>query len=291
MSIFTESEVNFLNLLTEDIFTESSEKDRSGVLDKTLEVLENLGYNPKISKSSKDKWIKTNNSGDFGESLCILIGQVNNLSKVCTDVNKVIKPMNAKVSPDNYGTIFLAMKESVVTESYIGNYFRNKILLHRLGKNPELNRKSLIKFMKNLATNYESSLLDDEVKEIMKKKDVADYFLPKGSLKFPDGMEIEFAFCYDKKSFTPGAAFKNDDGRYIVLLYPMLFEYDDIEEQLYILMHEIGHIRLGHCERQHQTLFDHENRRGKVTPTPNAKKRSFLTANTILTPNPAAKKP
>ena len=214
MSMFTKSELEFLKLLENDKFfvTESSDKDRRKVLDKTVSILRDLGYDPKISKKSEDKWIATNNSGDLGgESLCISIGKLKGLDKVCSVVNKEIKPQ-AKISPDNYGTVFLSMKESVVTESYLGNYIRNKIYLSKMGKTPDLNRRTIISFIKKMETHYETSLLDEEVKDLMKKRNVGDYYLPKGSMTFPDGKEITFAFCYDKSSFTPGAAMKSEDG-------------------------------------------------------------------------------
>lgn len=256
MNVFTKSEQNFLNSLGDNIFAESSKSDRVKALEKTIQLLESMGYKPKISKRSKVGWINENNSGDFEESLCISLGQLQGLPKVCTEVNSVIKPLNAKVSPDNYGTIFLSMieKDDVVTESYIGNYFKNKILLHKLGSSPELNERMIIKFVKNLNLKYESSLLDDEVKEIMNKKDVSDWYIPEASLKFKDGMEITFAFNYDKKSFTPGAAFKSEDKGYVVVLYPVFFTNPDIEVQVFTIMHEIGHIRLGHCEIKNTSL-------------------------------------
>lgn len=250
MSIFTENERKLLEKLDENIFVESTEKERETSLKKAVDVLKSLGFEPKISKNEMKKWISTNNSGMFGESLCISLGQLKGLPDVCTKVNKEIKP-KAQVSPDNYGTIFISMKESCFTESYIGNFFVNKILLHRLSKNPELNRKSIIKFIKQLKVKYEDSLKTEEVQNLMKKRDVGDYSVPEASLKFDDGMEITFNFCYDKKSLTPGAAFKSPEGKYYVLLYPLFFE-SELENQIFTVMHEVGHIRLGHCEHKNQ---------------------------------------
>jgi len=250
MSIFTENERKLLEKLDENIFVESTEKERETSLKKAVDVLKSLGFEPKISKNEMKKWISTNNSGMFGESLCISLGQLKGLPDVCTKVNKEIKP-KAQVSPDNYGTIFISMKESCFTESYIGNFFVNKILLHRLSKNPELNRKSIIKFIKQLKIKYEDSLKTEEVQNLMKKRDVGDYSVPEASLKFDDGMEITFNFCYDKKSLTPGAAFKSPEGKYYVLLYPLFFE-SELENQIFTVMHEVGHIRLGHCEHKNQ---------------------------------------
>ena len=250
MSIFTENERKLLEKLDKNIFVESTEKERETSLKKAVDVLKSLGFEPKISKNEMKKWISTNNSGMFGESLCISLGQLKGLPDVCTKVNKEIKP-KAQVSPDNYGTIFISMKESCFTESYIGNFFVNKILLHRLSKNPELNRKSIIKFIKQLKVKYEDSLKTEEVQNLMKKRDVGDYSVPEASLKFDDGMEITFNFCYDKKSLTPGAAFKSPEGKYYVLLYPLFFE-SELENQIFTVMHEVGHIRLGHCEHKNQ---------------------------------------
>ncbi len=250
MSIFTENERKLLEKLDENIFVESTEKERETSLKKAVDVLKSLGFEPKISKNEMNKWISTNNSGMFGESLCISLGQLKGLPNVCSKVNKEIKP-KAQVSPDNYGTIFISMKESCFTESYIGNFFVNKILLHRLSKNPELNRKSVIKFIKQLKVKYEDSIKTEEVQNLMIKRDVGDYSVPEASLKFDDGMEIIFNFCYDKKSLTPGAAFKSPEGKYYVLLYPLFFE-SELENQIFTVMHEVGHIRLGHCEHKNQ---------------------------------------
>lgn len=99
---------------------------REQALNKALEVLENNNRNPKVSKKSREKWI-SGNPTDFGNSLCIAGLGMEGLKGLCTKVNKEIKSFGAKVSPDNYGTIFISIKESedipmtnlykVVTES------------------------------------------------------------------------------------------------------------------------------------------------------------------------------
>lgn len=99
---------------------------REQALNKALEVLENNNRNPKVSKKSREKWI-SGNPTDFGDSLCIAGLGMEGLEGLCTKVNKEIKSFGAKVSPDEYGTIFISIKESedipmtnlykVVTES------------------------------------------------------------------------------------------------------------------------------------------------------------------------------
>lgn len=166
-------------------------------------------------------------------------------------------------------------REELVTESYIGNYFWNKVLLFKLGRNPEITRTNMLKLLNSLNKKYQKSLNTKVVKELMSKKDVGDYFIPQLDMTFPDEMTITFSFCYDKSSFTPGAAFKTPDKKYIVLLYPNFFDTTDVESQLFIILHEVGHIRLGHCELRN-THFDPDRRQrvmvhgGVVYPELNA---------------------
>lgn len=102
----------FIFIKLRDIVTEScNNSDRETVLNKALDVLEDKGRTPKVSKKSKEDWINGKET-DFGDALCIAGLGNEGLKSLCSDVNKIIKPLGGKVSPDNYGTIFLSIKES-----------------------------------------------------------------------------------------------------------------------------------------------------------------------------------
>ena len=140
-------------------------------------------------------------------------------------------------------------KLNVVTESYVGNYIKNKFLLYKMGKHPEMTRKAMVSFMKTLTSSFKESLKDPEIKKLQKNPKRDQLFAIKYSTTFDDDMEVCIAFCYDERSFTPGAAYY-DTGlkQYVIILYPNFFESDNIEQMLFIFLHELGHIRLGHCD-------------------------------------------
>ncbi len=140
-------------------------------------------------------------------------------------------------------------KLDVVTESYISNYIKNKFLLYKMGKHPEMTRKAMVSFMKTLTTSFKESLKDPEIQKLQKNPKRDQLFAIKYSTTFKDGMEVCIAFCYDERSFTPGAAYY-DTGlkQYVIILYPNFFESGNIEQMLFIFLHELGHIRLGHCD-------------------------------------------
>jgi len=55
MSIFTNSEKNFLSSLGDEIFVESSKSECKKVFDTAYKVLEGLGFTPNIGKKEKLK--------------------------------------------------------------------------------------------------------------------------------------------------------------------------------------------------------------------------------------------
>lgn len=104
--------------LPKDMVKESSDthdSKRESILNITEEILKKLGKNPKISKSDREKWIN-HKQQMFGDSLCIAGLGHQGLSSLCTKVNKEIKPLGGRLSPDNYGTAFLSVKESSIHE-------------------------------------------------------------------------------------------------------------------------------------------------------------------------------
>lgn len=270
---FSESEMGFLKCLDElNMFKESTESDREKILNRVIKSLTERGLKPDISKSSKMGWITKNDSGDFGPSLCIAGLGYKGLNQLCSDINSVIKPMGGRLHPDNYGTAFLTIKESgcedVYEESYIGNYFTNKILLKRFGTKPELNRKDTIDAINSLEKKFKAMEKFDKIKKTRKKEDVGSFLYPVSTLTFPDEMKITFAFCFDDKSFTPGAACYTSEVGYVVILYPGYFK-EGMESKIFIILHEIGHIRLGHTDKRNESWWDPDRRvnvmkRGKV---------------------------
>lgn len=84
--------------------------NRKVALAKAIKCLEDQGLQPKISDREKQKWLETGDSGAFSGSLCIA-GLGKDVDKYMTEVNKVLKPIGAKLTPDNYGTAFLKVNE------------------------------------------------------------------------------------------------------------------------------------------------------------------------------------
>lgn len=86
-------------------------KERNDVYNKCIKKLEELGFEPKVSKSTLNKWVNGEKT-DFGDSLCISNIDNKKASKACAEVNKVIKPHGGRLKADNYNTAFLSVKES-----------------------------------------------------------------------------------------------------------------------------------------------------------------------------------
>lgn len=111
---------NATNYITTMVSNESvvlNESGRSEVLEKAIKALEDEGLTPKITPRDKKQWINTGSSGHFGSSLCIAGLGNDNLVKHCSKVNEIIKPLGGHLSPDNYGTAFLSVKESYISEA------------------------------------------------------------------------------------------------------------------------------------------------------------------------------
>lgn len=86
--------------------------DRENVYRLTIDTLNKLGITPKCSKSDILKFISHEKIGIGGCKLCLCGFKNDELDKACSEVNKVIRPYGGKLSPDNYGTAFLSLKES-----------------------------------------------------------------------------------------------------------------------------------------------------------------------------------
>lgn len=143
-----------------------------------------------------------------------------------------------------------------VTESYISNYFRNKRLLKKISGSPEVGREACDQLIKGLKKEYQKLAATSAIKREMKSKDVSAIFHPIYTFDFADKTSITIALSFDKNSYSPGAAFQTEEYGDVVAIYPGFFE-ESIETQRFILLHEIGHIRLGHIQYKHSnhTIF------------------------------------
>lgn len=95
--------------------SEITSSDREKIIARAIKAFEDQGLSPKITDKDKKKWIETGNSGQFGEALCIA-GLGKDVDKYTTAVNKAIKSLGAKVTPDNYGTAFLRTTTKPISE-------------------------------------------------------------------------------------------------------------------------------------------------------------------------------
>ena len=76
-------------------------------------------------------------------------------------------------------------------------------------------------------------------------------FSPVANIKFPDGMKITFLLGWDPDEISSGFAFHDKEQGYCVVIEPAFFQESD-EVKVFVLLHEIGHIRLGHCDPENE---------------------------------------
>ena len=119
MNILNKEEKAFLNKLCNPSFVmESVKSERKKILDLAINKFKENGFNPKVSKSTMEGWV----SGKDDDCCISALGnECKKIEKTCTDINKVIKPLGAKISPDNYGTAFIHMVDKEVLESVNDN--------------------------------------------------------------------------------------------------------------------------------------------------------------------------
>lgn len=136
-------------------------------------------------------------------------------------------------------------EENTITESYISNYFKNKKLLKRISNKPELTKELIEQAIVILKKEYGNLSSKSKIQREKKSKDVANIFHPILTLEFNDGCTIAIAICFDESSFTDGVAINTDEYGNIVVVYPGFFKAKK-EDQIFTLLHEIGHVRLEH---------------------------------------------
>ena len=137
--------------------------------------------------------------------------------------------------------------EEVVTESYFTNFFKNLVLIKKINNNPDIARQAIEQLIEILTKNYKKLMKTAVVKQRIKDGTAREYFYPCCSYQFRDGDQITAALCFDKNEFSEGAAFKTEKHGSVIVFYPCFFECD-LENQIFIVLHEIGHVRLHHVD-------------------------------------------
>ena len=150
-------------------------------------------------------------------------------------------------------------KDEPITESYVSNYFKNKRLLKKISSSPEVERSTVEQIISILKKEYSTLSSKSKIQRERKRKDVGEIFHPVLNLDFPDGCTITIAICFDDSSITDGMAIHTDSYGNIVVVYPNFFK-EKKEDQIFTLLHEIGHVRLDHLSMKNtpRTLTGHD---------------------------------
>lgn len=151
-------------------------------------------------------------------------------------------------------------EESTVTESYISNYFKNKKLLKKISNSPEITKNAIDQAITVLKKEYNEMSSKSKIQRERKSKDVENIFHPILSIDFPDGCTVTVAICFDDSSFTDGIAINTEEYGNIVVVYPKFFKTKK-EDQIFTLLHEIGHVRLEHLTYRNisKNIFGKDN--------------------------------
>jgi|GEM_PF-3166846 len=146
-------------------------------------------------------------------------------------------------------------EDELVSESYISNYFKNKILLAHLNYKPDFGRKTMSNVIKDIDKAQKSVIKTPYYKKAVKDKTVKDKIF--GMLMFTfnatkkNKYDICIAYSGDATSFTPAAACHVPEYGDTVIVYPGFFKLEK-NEKIFVLLHEIGHIRLNHTVDRNQ---------------------------------------
>lgn len=148
----------------------------------------------------------------------------------------------------------------LISESYVSNYFKNKRLIKRISKDPELGKKEVDQLLSMITKAYRELNSKSKIQREKKSPDVADTFYPVATFDFSDANTITVALCFDEKSETPGAAVSTEESGDIVVIYPKFFK-ESKAVQIFVLLHEIGHIRLNHLNEWnvHRNILMQDN--------------------------------
>lgn len=94
-------------------------KKYEDIYDAIINGLIKYDQDPKVGKKDEKLFKNTGKSSDddFGNKLCIC-NLKGDYYKICQKLNKELKPLGAKLSPDNYGTAFVHLNEQTQTERF-----------------------------------------------------------------------------------------------------------------------------------------------------------------------------
>lgn len=138
--------------------------------------------------------------------------------------------------------------DETITESYIGNYFKNKKLLKKISHNPEIERSAVDQIISVLKKEYSRLNATSKIQRERKRSDVSTIFHPVLTFDFSDGNTVTISICFDDSEFSEGVAIHSDKFGDMVVVYPVFFKSTK-EDQIFTILHEFGHIRLRHLER------------------------------------------
>lgn len=136
-------------------------------------------------------------------------------------------------------------EEEMISESYISNYFKNKKLLKNISTSQDIERSAVEQMISVLKKTYSELSGKSKIKRERQREDVSSFFHPVLTFDFSDKSTIIVAICFDDKEITDGVAFHTDEYGDIVVVYPCFFKSTK-ENQVFTLLHEIGHVRLNH---------------------------------------------
>lgn len=161
-------------------------------------------------------------------------------------------------------------KEEAVTESYISNYFGNMKLLKDISRNPEITIGAIDQCIALIKKYYDNMISKSRIKRTIETGEAKNLFYPITAFEFPDKKTITVALTfYDH--FSPAFATNEDDYGDLVIVAPSFFK-EKKESQRYIILHEIGHVRLSHLleKNMHRKYF------GMIGPVDNDEYRTKL---------------
>lgn len=175
---FLQDNINLLEAVNKD------PEDRETVYLKTIKTIEKMGIKPKVSKESLNKFINCELNDFNNYDLCISIGKTGAEQKeVCAAVNKEIKNYGGKLTPDNYGTVFLSLNESSLLqeETKRSQIPDNEFGIPQERKYPldtESHVRSAVKMFNYVEPKYEEQLAKAVIKK-MKKFGIKDMKISK----------------------------------------------------------------------------------------------------------------
>ena len=143
-------------------------------------------------------------------------------------------------------------------------------LLKDISKNPEITIEAIDQCIAMVKKYYDSMSTKSKIRKEIASGEAKNSFYPIVNFDFPDGKSITVVLTfYDH--FSPASATHDDAYGDMVIVAPNFFK-EKKESQRYIILHEIGHIRLAHIleKNMHRKYF------GVLGPIDNDEYRSKL---------------